>query len=81
MPSKKLPKNEPKRFDFTKEEWLYLSEKQSILTHTNSLISRYVTVVVCERLGINPKTTKIMLTPDGAGITTEPLPPQIVVPK
>jgi hypothetical protein len=81
MPSKKKLVSDIKTFTFNRDEWLYLSEKQSVIIHTNSLISRYVTLVVCGRLGVDPKTNNIKLTQDGTGITVEPKGPEIVVPK
>ena len=83
MPKNKkspLTSDPVKLYTFSKEEWLYLSEKQANITLINSLISRFVTTVVCQRLAIDPKIYNIKLTADGNGIEIEPLSPKLVVP-
>lgn len=62
-----LPK-EPKKYSFSKPEFLYVSEQRSIMELHDSLIRRYVAAVVLDRLKIDSKDKYIRVNDQGDGI-------------
>jgi hypothetical protein len=58
----------PKKFSFSRAEFLEVSEHRAIMELHDSLIRRYVASVVLERLKINSKEKFIRVADDGQGI-------------
>jgi len=74
IPLRDQPKATPKKYSFSKPEFLYVSEQRSIMELHDSLIRRYVAAVVLDRLGINSKDKYIRVDDKGEGIEVYDVP-------
>ena len=74
MNQKTPPQTEPKKYSFTKQEFLQISEYRAVMELYDSLIRRFVAAVVLDRLKIDSSKKFIRVSDDGNGIEVYDVP-------
>ena len=63
-----MSKNKPKKYSFTRQEFMYVSEHRALIELHDSFIRRYIAAAVLPRLKIKPEGFYIAVSEDGNGI-------------
>lgn len=74
MNQKTPPQTEPKKYSFTKREFLQISEYRAVMELYDSLIRRFVAAEVLDRLKIDSSKKFIRVSDDGNGIEVYDVP-------
>ena len=63
-----VEKPKERQYSLTRDEFLYVSEHNSLIQLNDQLVRRYIAAVVLERLKIDPKDKQIRVNEKGDGI-------------
>ena len=63
-----MSQNKTKKYSFSRQEFLYVSEHRALIELHDSFIRRYIAAVVLDRLNIEAKGNFIKVSDDGNGI-------------
>jgi hypothetical protein len=66
--------SQTKKYSFTEDEFLYISEHRSMVEWHRSLINRYIQLKVYKRCAVNPEGMEIVMNAGGDGIEVTPVP-------